>query len=601
MIYESVRNYKEEYKTFYPYSPAEDRQSWENLGEALKKKWISLGEEYVQMDFPMLTAAGYMEFCSIGDRAGYEGGYFTRRRMLYALVMAECMEGKKRFLSKITDGVIAICEESGWQLPAHNHYSTGIHYKLPDITNPVMDLFACETAAGLSMVFYLLRKELDEISPLICERIRYEIKQRILIPYLNRDFFWKGKPGQKVNNWTAWCTQNTLIALLSDESLTQDVKKQIMEQAAGSLDIFLDSYGEDGCCNEGASYYRVAGLCLFNALEVMNFVTDNALTDIYRDKKIRNMAPYILNVHIVDEYYANFADCAPTCERAGAREFLFAKRVGNKNMMRFAAKDYKENKNTVLPRQSENLFYYLQSTFTSAELLAYDTEEVVEKPDIYYESVGLLLARDETNFLAVKAGGNDDSHNHNDTGSILFYKDSKPVLIDIGVETYSRKTFSPERYDIWTMQSAYHNVMTFGDIMQAAGAEYHAEVLYAALHTDSVKMELELAGCYPPGTITSYRRTVTFEKGKRIRVADRFFPARQGTFLSLMTAVKPKWQNNVLHIGELEKLYFDGSAKTEIEEIEITDKKLKKEWGKSLYRTKVFPVGGEAAFTIKLC
>ena len=40
-----------------------------------------------------------------------------------------------------------------------------------------------------------------------------------------------------------------------------------------TVHIFLDTYGEDGCCNEGASYYRVAGLCLFNALEVMNFVT----------------------------------------------------------------------------------------------------------------------------------------------------------------------------------------------------------------------------------------------------------------------------------------------------------------------------------------
>ena len=118
-----------------------------------------------------------------------------------------------------------------------------------------MDLFACETAAGLSMAAYLLREELDGISPFICERIRYEIKQRILVPYLNRDFFWKGKPGQKVNNWTAWCTQNTLIALLSDEDLTQDTRRQILEQAARSLDIFLDTYGEDGCCNEGASYY----------------------------------------------------------------------------------------------------------------------------------------------------------------------------------------------------------------------------------------------------------------------------------------------------------------------------------------------------------
>ena len=100
MIYESVRKYEGEFKTFYPYSPAADRGRWENLNLCLRKKWISLGEGYLNTDYPALTASGYMEFCNIGDRAGYESGYFERRRMLYALVMAECMEGKKRFFKQ---------------------------------------------------------------------------------------------------------------------------------------------------------------------------------------------------------------------------------------------------------------------------------------------------------------------------------------------------------------------------------------------------------------------------------------------------------------------------------------------------------------------
>src|SRR5207237_4974079 len=33
--------------------------------------------------------------------------------------------------------------------------------------------------------------------------------------------------------------------------------------------------------------------------------------------------------------------------------------------------------------------------------------------------------------------------------------DGEPVLIDAGVGTYTRQTFSPRRYEIWTMQSAY--------------------------------------------------------------------------------------------------------------------------------------------------
>ncbi|MFR2781088.1 MAG: heparinase II/III family protein [Clostridium sp.] len=77
---------------------------------------------------------------------------------------------------------------------------------------------------------------------------------------------------------------------------------------------------------------------------------------------------------------------------------------------------------------------------------------------MFYPSTGLFIARDSRFCLAVKAGDNDDSHNHNDTGSFTIYKDGKPLFADIGVETYQAKTFSPQRYEIWTMQSAYHNL-----------------------------------------------------------------------------------------------------------------------------------------------
>ena len=49
-------------------------------------------------------------------------------------------------------------------------------------------------------------------------------------------------------------------------------------------------------------------------------------------------------------------------------------------------------------------------------------------PDIYYPSTGLFIARDDRLLLAVKAGDNADSHNHNDTGSFTVYKDGNPLI-----------------------------------------------------------------------------------------------------------------------------------------------------------------------------
>lgn len=598
MLLETARRYRNDFHPFRPYAPAADRKSWEWLPEKLKQDLIRNGEAFRNYPYALIPATKYMEFCRIGNRSMFEELYFTRRRVLNALVMAECVEDKGRFLDDIVNGLMAVCEESGWQLPAHNYHPGTGALPVADAARPLLDLFACETGAQVAMVSYLLHDRLEEISPLLNRRVQYEIRRRILTPYLTEHFEWMGEYGQKVNNWTPWCTQNVLIAAFSLKELGREDGRRVLEQAAKSLDIFLDTYGEDGCCNEGAGYYHAAGLCLFNAIEVIDAVTDDAFIGLYQVNKIRNIAPYIMNVHVDDRYYANFADCSPTAGRAGAREFLFAKRVGNGDMMRYAAKDHQADESHTLPR-SENLFYRLQAAFTEAEITSFDCSKPVEKHDLYYESVGLLIARDSRFFLAAKAGGNDDSHNHNDTGSITVYRDGKPFLIDVGVETYSRKTFSPQRYDIWTMQSAYHNVLTFGTRMQKAGPEFGARDVKVSLTDAAASISMELSGCYPAGTVASYRRTIVFEKGKAIRVADTCSSLPDGTYLSLMSLGKPVWDENTLKLEGGGAIAFPGREKAGIEAIELTDPKLFSEWGHVIYRTRVYLRGPELDFIIK--
>ena len=96
-------------------------------------------------------------------------------------------------LDDIVNGIFAICEESGWQLPPHNSYVRDAQQLiLPDCESPVLDLFACETGAQLAMIRYLLREELDSVSPFLCKRILYEIRTRIVDPYLHEHFWWMG-------------------------------------------------------------------------------------------------------------------------------------------------------------------------------------------------------------------------------------------------------------------------------------------------------------------------------------------------------------------------------------------------------------------------
>src|SRR6185369_12944547 len=84
-------------------------------------------------------------------------------------------------------------------------------------------------------------------------------------------------------------------------------------------------------------------------------------------------------------------------------------------------------------------------------------------------------------YLAAQGGHNAESHNHNDVGNFIVYADGEPAIVDVGVETYSAQTFSSRRYEIWTMQSAYHNLPTIDGVMQGAGRQFAARsVSYAS-------------------------------------------------------------------------------------------------------------------------
>ena len=203
-----------------------------------------------------------------------------------------------------------------------------------------------------------------------------------------------------------------------------------------------------------------------------------------------------------------------------------------------------------------------------------------EQNTVWYPSVGVYAARKGKWLLGAKFGSNGDSHNHNDTGSITVYKDGRPFLIDIGVESYTKKTFSPQRYEIWTMQSAWHNLPTFGGVQQLPGTEYAAR----DVRTTEDSITGELSGAYPPiEGLHSYRRTVSVsEQGVSLR-DETDYP---GTVeLTLLTEQKPTPAPDGLTVGTLGGLRFDSQAvPAEVTPVPITDPRLRTAWPETIYK-----------------
>ena len=606
MFFEKATKFHNTLKSLTLFPSSLEKTILETLPTEWKNSLIQAGQKRLGWKFSPIPATLFMDFGRNGNRVRLETIYFEKRYVLADLVLAECIEGNGRFLDDIVNGIFSICEESAWQLPAHNTYIRDTPQELlPDITRPILDLFACETGAILAVTYALLKDSLDRIHPFICSNLLDCLKHRILLPYLKEHFWWMGQGEEPMCNWTVWCTQNILLTAFLIPEPFPSVRQQVFHKACQSIDYFLKDYGEDGCCEEGAQYYRHAGLCLFNSLEILNNITNDFFSDLYKNSKIIQIAEYILNVHIDDIYYVNYADCSPVAGFSGVREFLFGKRIGNRNMMNFAAKDFRKNPDPLLSKEI-NLFYRVQNTLTYSEIMAFDTSCPVLYQDIFYPSVGVFIARDNSNpaliknptqyYLAMKAGDNNDSHNHNDTGSFTIYKNGLPFFIDIGVETYTKKTFSPQRYELWAMQSQYHNLPTINQIQQKAGASYRAVHTNYQLGEKICSICMDIAPAYPKeAKIASYIRNATLIKGEKICITDQFQFTEEGEhqiFLSFLTYEKPTLLDNLvlptkkicLSIGLLGSFTLLGITSIQIEEIPITDERLKTAWKHEIYR-----------------
>ena len=575
-----------------PCPPLRDRAAWDALPGF--DRWLYGGGEAARAakQIPPLPLHLWLDFTATGNRARYEHAYFARRRLLCRLAMAECMGATGEYLGPIADLAWAICEESAWQLPAHNSYIRDTpQLPLPDTTRPVVDLFAAETGALLAMLHYLLGHALDAAYPGLDARLTREVERRVLRPWGSEHFWWMGNGDEPMCNWTTWCTQNCLIATALLHPGSPRRIRAAVQQAAYSVDCFLKDYGDDGACSEGAQYYRHAALTLYNALELLCALAPGVFDAVWQQPKIRNMAEYIAQMHIAGPYYLNFADCSPLAGARGAREYLFGKRVGSAPLMALAAADLAADEDPdriTAADDSEgiNLFYMVQTAFAEGEIRAYARGAHTEAPaDAWYPSVGLRVVRAGAYAAGLKAGNNADSHNHNDTGSVTLYKDGRPLLIDVGVETYSKKTFSPQRYEIWTMQSCWHNLPQF--VGEGCVYDEHDGAPYAARDVQPLPggLAMDLAPAYGdvPG-LGYYRRTARLT-GAGLTIEDETdWPGE--VRLTLMSEQPPAVQGGAVRFGALGEARPAGQLLgIETEAVPVTDARLRTAWPDTLYRT----------------
>ncbi|TMV44369.1 heparinase [Paenibacillus mesophilus] len=582
---------------FTPFPKIENRSEWVSIPEREQSYWLAEGEKHLSFEWPVLPAVRYMDFITNGNRSRYEHIYFERRRALASLVLAECIQDSGRFLDLIINGIWAICEESSWVFPAHLHISSKSRGdSLPDVTDPVIDLFAAETAGLLSWTCYLLKTRIDAVSPMVCKRIRFEVKRRILDPYLSRsDFRWMGLVADsRVNNWNPWCNSNCLSALLLLEE-DVDVRTEGVRKAMRSLDRFLSVYHEDGGCDEGPSYWNVAGGSLFDCLELLFLASDGAIT-LYEEPIIGEIGRYIYRAHIGGSYFVNFGDGDALLTPSSDLIYRYGKRIRDPKMIAMGAGTYKG------PSDSSSwiaMFRTLSAIFNAATIGAEHQAPPLVK-EVWLPQTEFMAARvqegsEQGLFLAAKGGHNGESHNHNDVGHFMVYANGHPVLVDVGVEQYTAKTFSPQRYDIWTMHSGTHHLPEIDGIRQEAGSRFKATEVQFRSDDCTTQLTLNIADTYPQSaSIRHWYREFILNRnaGASITITDQFdlTKAADTIVMNLMTPCRPEFPESgaiLFPVGDgthVRMSYPSEILGATFAKVDITDSRLRKSWGQSLYK-----------------
>jgi len=603
-----------------PYPELGDRTAWEAVPELVRMAHVAEAESLLGMSWPQLPATVFLEFDRIGNRTNYQTLRNVRRRALATLVLGEVFDNRGRFLDDIVNGVWAISEETYWGVPAHlDLQSSG--FGLPDVDEPTVDLFAAETASLMAWTLYLLGDRLDEVSPLVGRRIRVELKRRILDPNLERDdFWWMALEPSVINNWTPWVNSNWLTTVLIAED-DPDRRSAAVDKIMRSVDVFLNSYPDDGGCDEGPGNWTRAGGALLEVLEFLKNGT-SGLIDIYDEPLVREMGRYILRGYIGGDYFINFADARPKVTPPAAVIFRYGHRIGDSSMMEFASFLGTRQKlgTGYIQGQFGHLGRQLMTMFELDEMYAVDG--VFSLPtDVWLPDTQIMTARssklaDEGLFLAVKAGHNEENHNHNDVGSFIIYADGRPVIIDLGPATYTRQTFSEDRYSIWNLQSGYHNVATINGTTQSFGAEYRATDVAYASSPDSATISMDLTAAYPAGAaVTRWKRRITLFRGEgrspEVSITDDYALSDwvEPTTLNLMTnrdatieePGRIRLEDPDSSASSVVYLTFDPDGlAARLELIQLDDFGLQRSWGDAVTRIILETRDGRLSDTIEM-
>ena len=448
------------------------------------KRWARVNGIYKTLDRdfdpakPILAIkrSDYRGYQRTGTRAS--DNILRQRQMdITQAGLALWLDHAKASVDYLQDLMWAACDDYTWVLAPHE--------------NSVVDLFSSLMAARLCDVLACVG---DRLEPEVVTRVRGQIEARVLLLRDHPSNWWRTCH----NNWNHVCNGNIIETALYLWQDTPERLATLVHRCVVDMQAAVDGFADDGGCLEGPGYWAFGFGHFASAAYALHAATAGRINLMSGDPKLERIARYPLAAHIEGERHAPFADTShgyvPVAVALKINRLLQAPEL-------YALCRLHANRTLVLG--------------ACDELGLYQGEQAPKVPpaDSLLPDLGLARLRSAPGkhqlTVVATAGNNGVSHNHNDVGSFVAYRDGVEFLTDPGAPIYTSKTFSSRRYEILLCNSLGHSVPVVNGQQQGTGKEYFGTLATAGLDSRADKsLQMELAQAYPASAVESLLRTL---------------------------------------------------------------------------------------------
>jgi len=484
-----------------PVPDISDRQPWTSLDKTAATDLRRCAQDDLTSPWPSPTAHAWARFRRDGDREEYQQALFARQARMRRAVLMAAFTDDDAWVDQAADGLVMACEQLSWCWPAHDEFSGARGLALPDPAEPFLDLGAGEMAADLAWADAVLGSRLNSRWAGLRDLLRTQARRRVFAPFLrHRDWWWiDGREGPEYgpNNWNPWIHANVIVAAIQ---LGGGQTREIVHTALAGIDRFVAALPADGAVAEGYSYWWEGAGRLLDLLVLLKRLTGGRF-DAFTIPQIRATVGFPpamwLGTAGDGSWCVNFSDGrAKTTGEPWHTLFAAAVESGDAAAARHALRHRQPGIDF-----EASLWRQLAALFDPGWQDGTDTTDAPELPRrVWLPSAQVMVARQEASgrglTVAAKAGSNGEPHNHLDVGSFVVALDGVPFIVDAGRPTYTGQTFGPQRYELWMMQSAWHNTPDIDGVGQSAGAGFRAKDVHFDGRTRGAFLTCDLAGAY---------------------------------------------------------------------------------------------------------